>query len=71
MISIYDNRQNIFELQVMLRRIHFENGTVDLINPDGLFGKETTEAVVQAQRIAGLSETGKVNFETWNAIVAM
>lgn len=71
MISIYDKKQNIFELQVMLRRIHFADGTVDLINPDGLFGTETRDAVVQAQRIAGLSETGRVDLETWSAIVAM
>lgn len=71
MISIYDNKQNIFELQVMLRRIHFADGTVGLINPDGLFGSETRDAVVQAQRIAGLSETGSVDLETWSAIAAM
>lgn len=55
----------------MLRRIHFADGTVGLINPDGLFGSETRDAVVQAQRIAGLSETGSVDLETWSAIAAM
>lgn len=55
----------------MLRRIHLANGTVGLINPDGLFGPETRDAVVQAQRIAGLSETGSVDLETWSAIAAM
>lgn len=71
MISIYDGPQNIRELQTMLRRIHFANGNIRIINPDGLFGSETTEAVRQAQRIAGLPETGEVDLRTWNTIVEM
>lgn len=69
--SIYDSRQNIFELQSMLREISRLNNAVLLINPDSLFGPETTQAVKQIQQIAGIPVTGKVDLLTWNTIVSM
>lgn len=69
--SIYDTRQNIFELQSMLREISHLNDNVRLINPDSLFGPETTQAVKQVQQLAGIPITGDVDLLTWNTIVSM
>ena len=66
--SIYDGRRNVFELQSMLREISKTTDGLDLINPDGLFKKETAKAVRDIQKILGLAETGKVDLATWNAI---
>lgn len=71
MTSIYDSRQNIFELQSMLREISLLNNAVQLINPDSLFGPETTQAVKQIQQIAAIPVTGSVDLLTWNTIVSM
>ncbi len=66
--SIYDGRRNVFELQSMLREISKTTDGLDLINPDGLFKKETAKAVRDIQKILGLSETGEVDLTTWTAI---
>ncbi len=66
--SIYDGRSNVFELQSMLREISKTTDGLDLINPDGLFRKETAKAVRDIQKILGLAETGEVDLTTWNAI---
>lgn len=66
--SMYDNRQNVTELQRALRQMHAVGTTVPLINPDGFFGPETAAAVIAAQRFFAIPETGIVNFETWTLI---
>ena len=49
MTSIYDNEQNVFELQAALRALRQTNKIMPLINPDGYFGTETTAAVISAE----------------------
>ncbi len=71
MTSIYDKRNNIFELQSMLRRISFLEDSVRLINPDSLFGSETTQAVKQVQQFTGIPVTGDVDLLTWNTILSL
>ncbi len=66
--SIYDNEQNVFELQTALRFLRQTLKTMPLINPDGVFGPETTSAVIAAQDFYGLPRTGIVDFETWRLI---
>ncbi len=66
--SIYDNEQNVFELQMALRSLRQTLKTMPLINPDGFFGAETTEAVISAQEFFGLPQTGIVDYETWRLI---
>lgn len=70
MTSIYDSRNNIFELQSMLRRISL-NHNIPLINPDSIFGPETSEAVRDVQNISGIPVTGKVDYLTWTTILLM
>ena len=54
-----DNVQNVFELQNMLWRMSFISENIRRINPDGIFGAETTEAVksFQALKISRSPET--------------
>lgn len=66
--SMYDNKQNVAELQTALRHMHAMGTTIPLINPDGFFGPETTAAVVAAQRFFSIPDTGVVDFETWTLI---
>ena len=67
--SIHDDRQNVFELQSMLREIGKFTEGIDLINPDGLFLTETTKAIRDIQTFLGLNPTGEVDLETWNGIL--
>ena len=62
-------RAEIFELQTMLRTIAQAERWQPILNPDGLFGAETTEAVKVFQASRRLPVTGVVDYETWTAIV--
>ncbi len=62
--NIYDDRQNVLELQSFLRANHrLEGGP--LINPDGIFDSNTTAAVKLFQQQNNIPITGIVDFETW------
>lgn len=66
--SIYDHPRNVFELQTSLRDLRRTNSSMPLINPDGVFGSETTGAVISAQTFFGLPRTGIVDYETWRLL---
>lgn len=66
--NMNDNVQNVFELQTMLRRMSFISQNIKRINPDGIFGVETTEAVKSFQALKNLPVTGDVDFETWTEL---
>lgn len=66
-----DRNLYIRELQSALRDLHHQGTGVPLINIDGVFGPQTTEAVKAAQQLGGLPETGRVDFETWTWIFAL
>ena len=62
----YDTPLYIRELQSALRDIHFlYPNEIPLINIDGIFGPETTEVILAAQRLGGREATGIVDYETW------
>ena len=63
-----NNRPEIYELQTMLRLLAQTDGSIPLVNPDGIFGPETERAVLAFQSNMGLSPTGIVDFGTWTAI---
>ncbi len=67
-ISMQDTRSHIYELQYYLRVIQIAMGERKLINPDGIYGEETREAVKQFQNQFGLPVTGKADKETWDKI---
>ena len=64
-----DNRANVYELQTYLRYISRFIKTIPLVNPDGIYGPKTTEAVSEFQKKFGLPVTGEADFETWTRIV--
>lgn len=63
-------RTHIYDLQRFLRRIQQEQGAVQPLAPDGIFGPETAAAVREFQRRGSLPVTGTANFDTWTAIYA-
>ncbi len=68
----YDTPLYIRELQSALRDIHFMYpDEIPLINIDGIYGPETTEAVLAAQRLGGREATGIVDYETWMWLFAV
>ncbi len=65
--NLYDHRQNVLELQQLLRANHLLEGGI-LINPDGIFDAATTAAVKQFQLQNGMAVTGVVDFPTWKLL---
>ncbi len=65
--NMFDHRQNVLEAESFLRANHrLEGGT--LINPDGLFDADTTEAVILFQRQNGIPVTGVIDYENWTLL---
>ena len=64
----FDQAASIRELQQMLRVLAFDNLDVPLISVDGVFGKETADAVAAAQALLRLPADGRVDYPTWVAI---
>ena len=65
-----DERANVMELQIYLRRIAQIHPSIPMINPDGNYGPETETAVISFQTEFNLPVTGIVDYDTWNAIFA-
>ena len=61
-------KAQVTELQKMLRAVSYSRVDIPKVNPDGVFGKETTEALRIFQRQIGLAPTGEADFTTWNAL---
>lgn len=60
-----DMKQNIYELELMLRAFMMEEDDFPIVNPDSTFVSGTTRAVREFQRRNGLEETGIVDYFTW------
>lgn len=63
-----NNRSDVYELQTYLRTIQLVNGATNLLNPDGIYGRETTEAVMSFQIANNIPATGRVDSRTWERI---
>ena len=59
----------IFEIQQALRSISLAYDRLPLINPDGIFGSKTKEAVRIFQNDEELLPTGEVDFKTWKRLM--
>lgn len=55
-------------LQYFLSIISRVNSSFQRLNIDGIFGPDTRQAVIAAQRYFGLNPTGIVDRQTWNSI---
>lgn len=64
-----DRRNHIREVQQFLRGISQLNPKIPEVFADGIFGKETVEAVKAFQLEYGLPVTGEVDLRTWNELV--
>lgn len=60
--------QPIRSLQTMLKTIAACDCKYETVVPDGIFGKETANAVSNFQKNHGMSPTGIADRETWEAI---
>ena len=63
-----DRGIRVEQLQYMLRVLSAYISDIPPIAADGIYGPETRNAVLAAQRRFGLPETGIVNYNTWEAI---
>lgn len=63
-----DKRLYVQELQGHLQTIQREKQGYTDVPRDGFFGETTVAAVKEEQRLAGLPETGVVDFATWEHI---
>lgn len=63
-----ESREEIYELQLYLRVIQLARGLRPLLNPDGIYGAETREAVRNFQTANNLPPTGEVDTQTWDRI---
>lgn len=69
MRDITNDKSSIAEVQGYLRELHHDTrGAIPLVNPDGIYGPETTAAVSEFQRLNDLPVTGRVDRATWDAI---
>ncbi len=64
-------REHIRELQKYLHGISYYNEQIPRIIPDGIYGKETTNAVRGFQTAYGLTASGETNRATWDKIVSV
>lgn len=64
-----DCGQDVYVLQNTLNYIRGSYPGIPLIeNPSGLFNSDTTDAVTTFQRVFVLTQTGKVDYQTWYRI---
>ena len=59
----------IYEVQTYLRELYKAGYALPMITPDGVYGELTAEAVQDFQRLMGITESGAVDFVTWNSLV--
>ena len=68
MYTTQQEKAHIYELQQMLYFISLENPAIPEVIPDGIYGKETVNAVKAFQQYYGLSPTGETNHATWEKV---
>ena len=69
MVFITDNRAIVRRIQFYLYEIAQSNEGFPIVYPDGIYGKETKEAVKAFQLRKGFKNTGEVDYATWVALV--
>lgn len=68
MYNLTDPRNAIRELQRYLLEISYATDGIPHLSIDGIYGKETREAVSLFQMRNGLAATGEADFATWQEI---
>ncbi|MCM1468827.1 MAG: peptidoglycan-binding protein, partial [Alistipes sp.] len=70
-LTIGSEGQKVMQLQEQLNRIRENYNAIPYLNPDGIYGPQTAEAVRVFQRIFNMPQTGVVDFPTWYRISDM
>lgn len=63
-------RPAVHQVQTYLYTIATVDPEIPRVNPDGIYGPTTADAVTAFQNKYRLSPNGKVNFETWQMLLA-
>lgn len=66
----YDDKEYISQLQNYLYYISLKDPAIPRIVPDGIYGKQTRNAVSAFQKTRGLKITGDADIKTWELIKA-
>lgn len=61
--------QPVRSLQAMLQVLHLDDERYPDVIPDGIYGRDTQNAVASFQRRRGIPVTGITNQQTWDMIV--
>lgn len=67
--ELFFNGRPIRSLQTMLRIIGEQRQEPLTLIPDGIYGKQTIDAVSRFQRSAGIPVTGTADLATWETVV--
>ena len=67
-LSVGDSGEKVRLLQYMLSVLAAHISAIPPLSVDGIYGQQTKNAVLAAQRRFGLPETGSVGAQTWDAI---
>ena len=67
-LSIGDRGSEVFELQYLLSLIGAYEQEIPIIEIDGIFGEGTESAVRAFQRNYGITETGVMDYATWDQL---
>ena len=67
-LTIGSSGIKVRQLQEQLNRIRENYNAIPYLDPDGIYGSRTEEAVRQFQRIFKLPQTGIVDYPTWYKI---
>lgn len=62
--------EDVRQLQEMLAELSTVYPQIPAITPDGIFGPQTREAILAAQQLFGLQQTGAVGTPTWEEIAS-
>ena len=64
-----NERNAILEIQFYLNNISRDHSEIPTVTNTGIYDNKTREAVSIFQKMLGLPVTGRVNFNTWKALV--
>ena len=67
-LTVGSSGPKVQQLQEQLDTIATVYSAIPRVNPDGIYGERTADAVREFQSIFGLPQTGVVNFATWYKI---